>query len=343
MRVLEGRTAKVAAILGFALAACLGLLGSSQQAMAGVSSPAAAQASSKIERAVLQDTEGGKSASCMVLRAAQANVSSGYSMRDEDARGWYVYNTLKTHAERTQAGVKAALDARGVKYTSYWVADALLVTGDRALGENLAARSDAGKLEANRPFKGVEDTAANIDAAPVSALVPEWGVTNVRAPEVWAMGFTGQGIVIGNQDTGMRWTHIALKPHYRGWDGSASDHHFNWWDSIHSGGGGCGATLQPPCDDQGHGTHTTGTTSGDDGAGNQVGVAPGAKWIGCRNMNVGVGTPATYTECFQFFMAPTTLAGGGPTPPLRPHVMNNSGGSPTSGGCAADTLRSIVE
>ena len=60
-----------------------------------------------------------------------------------------------------------------------------------------------------------------------------------------------------------------------------------------------------PCDDQRHGTHTTGTTVGDDGAGNQVGVAPGAKWIGCRNMDQGNGRPATYTECFQFFIAPT--------------------------------------
>ena len=50
-----------------------------------------------------------------------------------------------------------------------------------------------------------------------------------------------------------------------------------------------------------------GTTAGDDGAGNQIGVAPGAKWIGCRNMDQGNGTPATYIECFQFFIAPTDL------------------------------------
>ena len=63
----------------------------------------------------------------------------------------------------------------------------------------------------------------------------------MHAPGVWALGFTGQGIVIGNQDTGMRWTHNALKPHYRGWNGSTADHNYNWHDSIHSGGG----DLQP--------------------------------------------------------------------------------------------------
>ena len=132
--------------------------------------------------------------------------------------------------------------------------------------------------------------------------------------------------MVANQDTGMRWTHAALRTHYRGWGGSiaTSDHNYNWHDSIHAritnadGGtpsgpaaNSCGFNLVAPCDDQGHGTHTTGTTVGDDaGAGigtgtNQIGVAPGAKWIGCRNMDAGNGRAATYTECFQFFLAPT--------------------------------------
>jgi hypothetical protein len=147
-------------------------------------------------------------------------------------------------------------------------------------------------------------------------------------------------MVIGNQDTGMRWTHNAIKGKYRGWNGVTADHNFNWHDSIHTGGGSCGANSAFPCDDQGHGTHTTGTTSGDDGSGNQIGVAPGAKWIGCRNMDQGNGTPATYSECFQFFIAPTDLNGNNPNPALRPHVMNNSWGCPVSEGC---TTRAELE
>ena len=60
-------------------------------------------------------------------------------------------------------------------------------------------------------------------------------------------------------------------------------------------------------------------------------------------MDQGNGTPATYTECFQFFIAPTDLNGQNPNPALRPHVMNNSWGCPPSEGCAADTLQTIVE
>jgi len=141
----------------------------------------------------------------------------------------------------------------------------------------------------------------------------------------------------------MRWTHNALKPKYRGWNGVTADHNFNWHDAIHSGGGSCGPNTVEPCDDQGHGTHTAGTTVGDDGLGNQVGVAPGARWIGCRNMDQGNGTPATYTECFQFTIAPTDLAGNNANPALRPHVLNNSWACPASEGCTTGAeLETIV-
>src|SRR2546423_11018661 len=57
-------------------------------------------------------------------------------------------------------------------------------------------------------------------------------------------------------------------------------------------------------------------------------------------MDVGNGTPARYTECFQFMIAPTDLAGNNPNPTLRPHVLNNSWGCPGSEGC---TTRAELE
>jgi subtilisin family serine protease len=84
---------------------------------------------------------------------------------------------------------------------------------------------------------------------------------------------------------------------------------------------------------------------GDDGAGNQIGVAPGAKWIACRNMDPsGTGSPTTYTECFQFLIAPYPV-GGNPNqgdPTKAPDSINNSWGCPPSEGCSANTLMQIV-
>ncbi len=83
---------------------------------------------------------------------------------------------------------------------------------------------------------------------------------------------------------------------------------------------------------------------GDDGGSNQIGMAPGAKWIGCRNMDVGVGTPATYAECYQWFVAPTDLAGQNPDPSKAPDVINNSWGCPPSEGCTdPNVLLTVVQ
>jgi subtilisin family serine protease len=319
------------------------LIGGALQAQAGVpaSIPAQQDVTGKIDSQVLKDTANGQSTSFVIMLADQADLSAAYSMKDQDARGWYVYNTLRDHAANTQGPIKSVLTAAGASFTSYWAANMIIATGDSSLVHSLAARSDVKSIDSNKPTKWI-DMDPGVDTSSLVPDAPEWGVQNVNAPAVWALGFTGQGIVVGNQDTGMRWTHNALKPKYRGWNGATADHNYNWWDAIHSGGGACGPNTVAPCDDSGHGTHTTGTTVGEDGA-NQVGVAPGAKWIGCRNMNVGVGTPATYSECFQFFIAPTDLSGGNPNPSLRPHVMNNSWTCPASEGCTTrGELETIV-
>jgi subtilisin family serine protease len=158
----------------------------------------------------------------------------------------------------------------------------------------------------------------------------------IEANKVWTLdGKRGEGIVVASADTGVDWAHPALKGKYRGWNGTTASHDFNWFDAIEN--------QAAPFDDYtpSHGTHTTGTMVGDDGAGNQVGVAPGARWIACRNMNVGNGQPSTYLACNQFFLAPYPRGGdpeldGDPT--KAPDIVNNSWGCPPSEGCDVSVL-----
>jgi subtilisin family serine protease len=87
-----------------------------------------------------------------------------------------------------------------------------------------------------------------------------------------------------------------------------------------------------------------GIAVGDGGPGNQIGVAPGAQWIGCRNMDLGVGTPASYIECYQWFLAPTDLNGQNPDPQLAPDIINNSWSCPPIEDCTnPEVLRFVVE
>ena len=301
-------------------------------------------AATKVEASVAAEIESKGQAEVVVVLADQVDLAAAYAMTDADARGWYVYETLREHARRTQQSVRSRLDRTGIAYRSFWAVNAVATRADVGLLRELAGRADVKRIESNRPLRWVDDPVEDhLSLGPLAPATVEWGVNNVNAPAVWALGYTGAGIVVANQDTGFDWQHPALLRQYRGWDGSAADHDYSWHDAIHSGGGSCGADNASPCDDNSHGTHTLGSSVGADSSGNEIGVAPDARWIGCRNMDQGVGTPATYTECFQFFLAPTEVGGGNPDPARRPHVMNNSWGCPPSEGCAATTLQTAVQ
>ena len=118
-------------------------------------------------------------------------------------------------------------------------------------------------------------------------------------------GTTGAGAVAANVDTGVQYNHPALVNQYRGnLGGGVFDHNYNWFNPAPN------ATCPDPnvpCDDDGHGSHTMGTEIGDDGGANQIGVAPGAKWIaayGCCPDNEAL------LEAQQWMVAPTDLRGG---------------------------------
>lgn len=151
---------------------------------------------------------------------------------------------------------------------------------------------------------------------------PGSNIAHVQAPPVWALGFDGAGVVVGNIDTGVRHTHQALVGQYRGQLGGGSfEHARNWYDPYHH--------TAVPRTSHPHGSHTIGTAVGDDGAGNQIGMAPGATWIACIGFGAGSGSGATdagLLECGQWMLAPTDPDGNGPDPDRRADVVNNSWG-----------------
>jgi serine protease AprX len=301
-------------------------------------------AASKIAPWVMEHTANGQEAEFFVVLADQADLRGAAALRTKAEKGRFVYDTLRNKSQITQGAILQWLRERGIEHRSFFSVNAILVKGSREVADALAARPDVARVEGNPIIHNNLPQPGPVEQAPPGAPATiEPGITYTHAPDVWALGFTGQDIVVASADTGVRWTHNALKPHYRGWDGVTADHDYNWHDSIHSGGGVCGADSPFPCDDFFHGSHTTGTAIGDDGTGNQIGMAPGAKWIACRNMDQGNGTPATYIECMDFFLAPYPVGGGQGDPTKAPDVTINSWGCPPSEGCSANTLQAAVE
>ena len=323
-----------------AFVAILGAIASSRQpAVAAPGGGTGSFQSSKIAPWVMEHTANGQQAEFFVVLADQADLSGAANLRTKAEKGRFVFQTLFNKAQTTQGPILQWLRERGLEHRSFYIVNAILVKGTRDVAEALAARPDVARVEGNpRIDNHLPKPDAYVDV-PSSFEQPETiepGINYTHAPQVWAQGFTGQQIVVASADTGVRWTHNALKPHYRGWDGQNADHDYNWHDSIHdSAANPCGYDSPFPCDDQAHGSHTTGTMVGDDGQGNQIGMAPGAKWIGCRNMNSNVGTPARYIECMQWFLAPTRINGTDPDPTKAPDITNNSWECPPSEGCSA--------
>ena len=307
----------------------------------------------KVDPWVLETSTEQPDVEFIIVLEEQADLSGVDLLSSKLEKGTYVYEELTAVAMRSQPPVLAALQAVGSAYRPFWVSNAIWARGDAGVVEALARRSDVAQIHANPHVKLDVLAPPKLQDSLKDAASVERNIELVRAPEVWAAGVSGQGIIIGGQDTGYDWQHPALINQYRGWNGTAADHNYNWHDAIHENNPNtppdnqCGFDSPQPCDDYGHGTHTMGTMVGDDGGNNQIGMAPDAQWIACRNMEQGWGTPATYTECYEWFIAPYLL-GGDPMvdgdPARAPHVINNSWGCPVSEGCTdPDILKDVVE
>ena len=274
-----------------------------------------------IDAEVLEEMAIQGTASYWVILDEQADLSGAALVQDWDARGQYVYDRLTSLADKSQPGLASTLANSGASYTRYWIVNAILVTSGESVVRQVAAQSGVGRIVAPTTFQVPEPIPAT-EQGQIDSV--EWNIARIRAPEVWSTyGATGQGIVVANIDTGVQFDHPALVSKYRGnLGGGAFDHNYNWFDPSRV----CGDPSLVPCDDNGHGTHTMGTTVGGDAANNQIGVAPGARFIMAKGCEGSSCSDTALLASAQWILAPTDLSGANPRPDLRPHVVNNSWG-----------------
>lgn len=296
---------------------------------------------------------------CLIVFHAEADLRDLPGIHGKNRKGRIVFERLRSTAESSQKEVTALLKASGRPFQTFSVVNAIHTLTDRELLLQIATRPEVKRLQAN-PWINMLDWRPERQLVASGRSPVEWGLDLINVPEVWSQGITGVGVVIGNQDTGVEWTHPTLKEKYRAWQGSEEniDHQYHWFDAITSisplhndpevspTNNPCGLSVDFPCDDNDHGTYTMGISVGDDELGNQIGVAPGSRWIAVRNMERGYGSPATYLAGFQWFLAPTDIDGNDPRPELAPHVINNSWGCPAIEGCTPENwgiLETAVE
>ncbi|WP_062238238.1 S8 family peptidase [Fictibacillus sp. FJAT-27399] len=258
-----------------------------------------------------------------------------------------VVSELRATALETQTGVKQYLsqqekEGNAKDIRSYFIVNGMAVTATKIVMEKVASFPEVDKVLPNeirhiqpvqeakgkaiptkKAAKAADKAAKAGKETKAETASVEWNIDRVGAPQAWNMGIDGSGTVVANIDTGVQWDHPALKEKYRGYNASngSVNHEFNWFDAT--------AGRAAPYDDNNHGTHTMGTmVGGEPNGNNQIGVAPGAKWIAVKAFTPSGGSDADLLEAGQWIIAPTD-ASGNPHPEKAPDVVNNSwGGGP---------------
>jgi hypothetical protein len=263
----------------------------------------------------------------LVVLRTQADLSglpAAPGRAGRNARAAEVHRRLVATARRTQPGLLRELTRLRLHPTPYYLVNAIATDGGPEVRAWLAGRPEVARVLVDqrlRPLPAAPPPARGSLPAPPA---PAWNVALIGADRVWSeLGVTGEGVVVGSSDSGVDGRHPALAGGFRGGDDS-------WYDPW--------AHTRTPTDRGGHGTHTVGSAVGRDG----VGVAPGARWVGCVNLARNLGSPAHYLDCLQFMLAPFP-AGGDPftdgRPDRAPDVLTNSWGCPPIEGCDPGALR----
>ncbi len=229
---------------------------------------------------------------------------------------------LQEAATQTQPVMAAYLEklkARDIvkNYRMFWIANIFYVEASREGIEALATHRDLDILYANIPIELIEPVEYDSDEGLL--LGHEIGLERINALAAWEHGWTGEGRVVMNIDTGVDGTHPALSERFRGDVDGDGDYDESWLDPYDT-------HWEFPQDGASHGTHTMGTICGRSVSGDTIGVAIDAQWIASAAIDRG-GIDRTIQDIlisFEWAVDPD----GDPETQDNPDAIGNSWGIP---------------
>lgn len=261
-----------------------------------------------------------------VIYKDQSDLSAAYNIENIDQRRSFVYQALLEQAERSQSDLRSQLDRLNIAYQPYYLVNAIDVTGGPFIRFWLERQPNVDRVLLNPTLRPLPAPIPMASGEAIAPTEPQWNLTLIGVDRVWEeLRIRGEGVVIGQSDSGVEWRHPELQATYRG---GQDNHDYHWLDPWNQ--------SQEPVDIGGHGTHTLGSV-----VGQTTGVAPGATWYGCANLPRNLANPALYLDCMQFMLAPYPLDGNpfqDGDPSQSADVLNNSWGCPDIEGCDEDAL-----
>ena len=189
----------------------------------------------------------------------------------------FVVNELKRFSEASQydlRGILSEMEKQGMVtgVCSLWSANAMYFKATKEAILYLSERTDIECISLNKQYQWIPDAGMAAEASDLREIVPN--IIQVNADQVWAMGNTGQDVVVAVIDSGVNYNHMDLADHL--WDGGKEFPHHGY-DIVNDD--------DDPMDDLGHGTHCAGTVCGDGTAGLSTGIAPDAKLMCIKSID----------------------------------------------------------
>jgi subtilisin family serine protease len=282
----------------------------------------------------------GEIISTLIFLSEQADIASLQAELEAERAPFAVRNeevlrTLHHTSDMTQAVMTARLTqmlGEGLieSFEPFWLINGYRVDAPAEVILELATDRQIQRVYFNPTVKTIEPIDEGDEHDPrdefaqFSASV-EPGVAAVRAPDAWALGFTGSGVLVSSLDTGVAGNHPAVGSRWRGHDSAYTGNpQWAWFDPVTN-------TTSPQEFASGsHGTHTMGTILGGS-PGDFIGVAPGAQWIHAAVID-RVDIPTTVADVIAAFQWVVDPDGNPSTSWDVPRVCSNSWGVRTSHG-----------
>jgi serine protease AprX len=211
---------------------------------------------------------------------------------------------LKKNAELTQLPILNFLKERGAKKTTrLWLINGIATRLTREDIHELSLQPGLAAISLDQTISLPEP-----EVSEGSEIEAEGSLELIRAPELWSIGHTGEGMVIASMDTGVDFNHQDLADRWRGGENSWYDPYGEWVE---------------PHDRNGHGTQVMGILIGGSAGGTSIGVAPGAQWIAVKIFNNdNDATLSGIHKGFQWLLDPDNNT----ETDDAPDVINNSWG-----------------
>ncbi|MBQ7532461.1 MAG: S8 family peptidase [Bacteroidales bacterium] len=208
-----------------------------------------------------------------IILAEQADAQDLIRMAEafptKAERREFVINTLKRQAADAQAGLIEELnilETNGLveEIRPLWLVNSVSCYANEEAVSAISQRKDILAVYQCEEFQCIEDVSVMSSERGDRREIAE-NIVKVNADQVWALGYTGENVLVALIDTGARLDHADLQG--RLWDGGAEypNHGYDFYQHDND-----------PSDTHGHGTHVAGTIVGTGVSGTQTGVAPGA-------------------------------------------------------------------